>query len=275
MSILTLDQLAQEQHTVYLDNSILSQDQNFSEIRQGPYFRRGVSIPSIAERLGAAKSFHDVKESILNRQLNFASRISSVIESCQSLRSSALVIGGHYALIEHLERTLDFLMVHSCKRSGDKEAKLREIIGYHQHSYDQLLQRSTAIPGDGSLAYYLRANRLHYPPDHHFIKRKLPSETSEGDSQLVSQAVMDSLSTQKPVSIVSADFDIINLVRNYGLALQHKVLPAHISSNNSGSNWGVTVYFPHESSWRPSLGLQFMCNTAGEQKVYGVRGNYF
>ncbi len=268
---ITLEQLAREQK-VYLDNSILNQDQNFSMIRQGPYFQRGILVPSIAERLGAAKSFHDVKESILNRQLIFASKISGVIESYESIRSSALVVQELYALIEHLGRNLDFLVKHSSKRSGEKEAKLGGIIEYHQHSYDLLLQRSTAVPGDDSLSNYLETNHLHHSPDNRFIKRKLSHDTSEGDSQLVSQAIMDSLGSQKPVSIVSADFDIINLVRNYSLPSKNKILPA-ISERKDNSC--VTVYFPHESSWRPSLGLQFMCNTMGEQQVYGVRGRYF
>lgn len=168
---------------------------------------------------------------------------------------------------------MDFLVARSCKRKrGIKEATLRELTEHHQSSYNLLLPRSIPVPGDESLARYLENNRLHFSPDNYFVKRNLLQDTSRGDSQLVSQAIMDSLISRKPVSIISADFDIVNLVRNYGLRSYRQELPAILDGKDRGL---VTVYFPAESFWIPSLGLQLMCNTAGEQEVYGVPGRYF
>ncbi len=268
MEELTLDQLAQKHTAVYLDNSILNRDSNMSAQRQTPYFRRGISIPSVAEKLGAAESFRDVKQSVLNRQAGHAQRMSVAVETYGSLRSAPLIVKEYEKLVNHFEEVLMFLIKRSGRKSGLKEEKLWEIISSHQQIYDWLLLRSPADAGADNLTRYLQAERLHLSPDNRFVKRNPAASTSVGDSSLVSYALREA---SPAVAIVTVDFDIVNLVRNYGLRSYRKELPA--AFNGKGQET-VTVYFPADSGWNPGLGLQFMCNTEGEQAVYGTRSRY-
>jgi hypothetical protein len=246
----SLVELAGSCTSVYLDGCIVQRDKNYAEVKN----QRGPPN-DFAEKIGAAKRFSHLKYSFLKRHLSYISRFKDVIVDFVNIKSSPEVLKEYYPLVAHLETVLGFLKEHSSsKKKGRKEDLLSRIVGNYQQIY-QLLKGRLPEESDHvqQLETFLKENRMHYPARASLRKKKgkFNEETSPGDANLVSHALIESLRQGSDVAVITLDLDIINLVINFQ--------SAYVAGNSpleEGTLQGrIAVYTPCEENWNPDFAV--------------------
>ncbi len=261
----TLASLAQSAASVYLDNCILSADRNRGEYNGQN--SRGSATTHLAKILGKAWRFSDVRYPLLARQAQQSAGIRSAIDENSTIRTISAVMKEHTSYIAHLHYNLRYLREHSVRKKmpGCKESTLTHIIEEHELIHEALQQRLPCYENRSrKLASYLASREYHRSPDGLFMKKKgkngKKGEASPADCQLVGEALLQAAKSSSEVAIVSADIDIINLLRNVAIQSGKRALPAMFPPATAR----VSVYFPSDENWVPGLGLKLMCNSRGD-----------
>ncbi len=258
MTSTTLEALADAGH-VYLDGSILSMDRDSKEYKDRPYLN---NHNDFADLIGAAYRFADVPYARIKRQALFASRLATVVVPRPEISSVPRVVSDYRVYVRHLERQLDFFRMHSAGKRAAKEETFVQLVDAHTHICGILEARSREDSETRTLGEFLYDNRFHIPRDDLFVKASpLSDYPGAASPTLVSRALLDATVNDVPVSVVSANYDIVNLVRNMAFILRRGVVIAGVDCR---PRQPVRVYFPASTNWTKELGVEFYADSAGD-----------
>jgi len=239
----TLGGLTKDCSKVYLDTSIINRDKNYKDLEEYQRERDcGFSM-----RIGSAKSFSDIKESILLRQQKYSSKLIQVIKNNQNIKSTIEIMKEYEVFVDHIERVHDYLTNNSVKtrrgkkknKKGKKGSSFSQIIHDHNQIIKTLTKRSKYYSESQEFIKLINDERLHLPRSNYLTKKtgRIKPYPDEADASLFACALVDASYHDKPVAIITCDFDIANMAQNY----------KPLMDENSRSD--VIVYFPDMDSW--------------------------
>lgn len=291
----TLEELAKRYVAVYIDNCIIGTDTNNIFIREKKRVHLGGTSLSLADRLGAARGFSEVKQSNLNSHALQANRIGKIIANYEAVLSTPKIIKEYLQFLEHIACTLDYFKRKSkLKKAGKKETKLNEIIEMHEAIYTTFCRRNGEHPYGDCLSDFLYRRRMHLSYDGLFAKKKgnnkkekkgnkkkigdageAEGKVSLGDAELVGCALSHAFESEGNIAIVSKDLDVANLVRNFARDYHGEKLAYELKAEPGLRKLlgNVAVYFPSSQNWVPELGLRFICDTKGDFIFFEKEGS--
>ncbi len=248
--VITLEELAQDGNKIFIDNNIFSRTYNSDELRSSVQ-KEDYSFCGLAARLGASFRFSDVNIRHLRREARHALNMLKLIERFESIISVPEILDEYKSVIDHMQRAFDYFVKNSVSRNGKKSQLLKEAISNHGEILRIIGGRAVLRQEAEEITRFLYENELYLPYDGKFRKKFRNPEESPADASLVSYAMLEA----EKADIVSADTDVINLVRNYSRYKQEGKLPSHFPYRH------VSVYFPDSAVWFPRLGLSraFTC----------------
>ncbi len=243
---ISLEQLAEQGAIIYLDNCVLNRAYNLADIRNSVQ-NYDFPISGFAQRIGKCKRFSNLRIAPLRREVTLAFSWRSMLQRYPAMRSVPQVADEHLEYKEHMERVFPFLRKNSVCRSGERERLFQHMLEYHREIQAVLRERSLPHPKAKEITDFLCQNRMNQPQGELFRKRYAAVEdTTLADASLVSHALLEQHAGE--VAIVTADADIINLLRNYyHLQLEGRLPPPFPPARQ------LAVYFPHEQDWFPRL----------------------
>ena len=245
----TLDVLAKDMSYVYLDNSIMGRDYNRS-------------VDSYLDHLRQDDGFPAIHRHRVEQQRNHTNKFGDSLFNNGNIIISPEVLSEYEVYISFLDTANQYFDV----RSSFMRNERHEIIELHKFIYDLLEKRPAPYENHEVINFpkFLRESTLHKPRDGKFKKWMSPvsSRPSGADSELVGHALGSSYwaavnKTPTKMAIITGDYDMVNLVRNFGTTIEGSIC--------SGLGTHVEVYFP-SGNWQNTLGLEFQCDSTGFDK---------
>lgn len=237
---LSIEDLIERSSLIFLDVCIL---------QCRPTNKRYGTEGCFSKYLGKSRDFSELKMLRLSREEGYVCRLNYLLENSKNFTSTTECLTlEHKKLIDHIERVTKYHLRHASKKRGEKSLALKRIIDYHKENCKILLKRSKKNLECNKLTRFLIESEMNTPylnlnqfQKHYHDLEKI----SEIDASLVSSAFTEACNEKydKPIIIITADNDIINIVGNLG---------DYINSNHQENNpisikpvIPVEAYFPY------------------------------
>jgi hypothetical protein len=271
---MNLEQLAQNNTLVLLDNNIFNVDMNYSQIPR-------YGVRDLGSSLGASRSFKDIRLSKLARNNILAKQLLVLAKSYESLTLTKGVLDEFNEFNNHLKGVRKYVGRKSSARKGDKSRIFDELISVRDEMSKIFYKRLCDSSDLDHFSMFLKDNKMHLPRNKSFNRSnsKYAKLTGDVDANLFAQAVMSSLDRDQRVSVISNDLDVILMALN----LRRFIVDGEDKFDQSAKSmlenqrievpynrrripdsieymkeYGpiVKLYMPHKDSWIPDLDLR-------------------
>lgn len=260
MSYITLEQLAENATWICLDANLFSRDKDYAQTTREKE-QKIVTGDCFAVKLGAAKRFSDIKLSALYRQAKHSARLLNLIKNQVDIQAVPKVLDEYKCLINHIERSLDYFLGKTKARTGKKERSLRDIRDNHQKIYSFLRKRKIDSFGADEISSFLIEKMMHKPTERIFNKKNIKQETNPADAEIISYALLEALGYESRIAIISNDFDLPNILKNFIKAYEDEKLPSHLRYMDLQGT--INIYFMDKENWTKEFGLRLAYDSSG------------
>jgi len=263
----TLPQIVERMRVVYVDNSIMDRDSNYARSSEPNPEDQPTSFKEIIEdEIRRRGSLNHTAIDVLLKQEVYSRQIRDLVKANNHIQTVPSIVREYLAYGDILRDLNNGLNWNNGVPSRN-ESSLKRIVEYHQQILTLLKERSLSTEHTEEISGVLCRRRMHHPKDHQFFKsRGIKRNTSYADAQLVARALDFTSENADDTAIITADLDIVHLVRNFAEFDYSRGLPTEFRDLSLQGT--VSVYFPSREHWRPNLEADLLYKTApGKKKI--------